>query len=67
MKDLDVWTFFSLPLNYSRFPADKRHRHVDFGPSVFGRQLYDFGKARMSRNGGAGSDGTISTRDDAST
>ena len=46
VKDLDVWTFFSLPPNYSRFPADKRHRHVDFGPSVFGRQLYDFGKAR---------------------
>ena len=46
VKDLDVWTFFSLPPSYQRFPADQRHRHVDFGPSVFGRQLYDFGKAR---------------------
>jgi hypothetical protein len=46
VKDLDVWTFFSLPPNCPRFPADRRHRHVDFGLSVFGRQLYDFGKAR---------------------
>lgn len=46
VKDLDVWTFFSLPPTYRRFPADQRHRHVDFGLSVFGRQLYDFGKAR---------------------
>lgn len=46
VKDLDVWTFFSLPPSYARFPADKRHRHVDFGLSVFGRQLYDFDKAR---------------------
>jgi hypothetical protein len=46
VKDLDVWTFFSLPPTYGRFPADQRHRHVDFGPSVFGRQLYDFAKAR---------------------
>jgi GNAT superfamily N-acetyltransferase len=46
VKDVDVWTFFSLPPSYARFPADRRHRHVDFGLSVFGRQLYDFGKAR---------------------
>jgi hypothetical protein len=46
VKDLDVWTFFSVPPSYQRFPADQRHRHVDFGPSVFGRQHYDFGKAR---------------------
>jgi len=46
VKDLDVWTFFSLPPHHPRFPADRRHRHVDFGPSVFGRQLYDFGRAR---------------------
>lgn len=45
VKDLDIWTFFSLPPGYDRFPADQRHRHVDFGLSEFGRQLYDFGKA----------------------
>jgi hypothetical protein len=46
VKDLDVWTFFSLPPSYHRFLADQRHRHVDFGRSVFGRELYDFDKAR---------------------
>lgn len=35
VKELDVWTFFSVPLSYQRFPADQRHRHrqVDFKPS----------------------------------
>jgi hypothetical protein len=64
VKDLDVWTFFSLPPNYSRFPADKRHRHVDFGPSVLGRQLYDFGKARHESERRRWQRCTISTRDD---
>jgi hypothetical protein len=40
VKDLDVWTFYAA-LPGVRFPA-KRHRHVDFGPSEFGRQRYDF-------------------------
>lgn len=40
VKDLDVWSFFALPLGTTRFPADKRNVHVDFGPSTLGRQPY---------------------------
>ena len=32
VKDLDVWSFFALPAGEDKFPADIRHRHVDFGP-----------------------------------
>ncbi len=45
VKDLDVWTFYA-PLPGIGFPADKRETHADFGPSEFGRQLYDFHTAR---------------------
>src|SRR5688572_15541564 len=41
VKDLDVWTFFST-IPGQRFPADRRETHADFGPSAFGRQLYDY-------------------------
>ena len=41
VKDLDVWSFFALPEGFTRFPADVRKRHVDFGPSELGRQAYD--------------------------
>lgn len=47
VKDLDVWTFYA-QLPGQRFPADRRETHADFGPSVFGRQCYDLGKARNS-------------------
>jgi hypothetical protein len=36
VKDFDVWSFFAA-IAGERFPADKRNRHVDFGPSRFGR------------------------------
>lgn len=40
VKDLDVWSFFALPREVTRFPADKRNVHLDFGPSTLGRQPY---------------------------
>lgn len=46
VKDLDVWSFFALPPGESRFPEDRRKRHVDFGASELGRQRYDLSKAR---------------------
>ena len=49
VKDLDVWSFFALPADHTRFPADRRHRHVDFGPSDLGRQRYDLAKAKNAR------------------
>lgn len=49
VKDLDVWSFFSLPPGESRFPEDRRKRHVDFGPSDLGRQRYDMSKAHSPR------------------
>jgi hypothetical protein len=67
VKDLDVWTFFSLPLNYSRFPPTSV---IGMSTSV---RLCSVGSSTtsvthgMSRNGGAGSDGTIGTRGDVST
>lgn len=36
VKDFDVWSFFAA-IPGERFPADKRNRHFDFGPSKFGR------------------------------
>jgi hypothetical protein len=36
VKDLDVWSFFCA-IPGTRFPADKRHMHADFGPSKLGR------------------------------
>lgn len=44
VKDFDVWTFYAA-LPGVAFPA-KRNRHVDFGPSEFGRQRYDFAAAK---------------------
>lgn len=46
VKDLDVWTFYAA-LPGVTFPA-KRHRHVDFGPSEFGRQRYDLAAAKSA-------------------
>jgi hypothetical protein len=48
VKDLDIWTFYA-GLPGTRFPADRRETHRDFGPSEFGRQLYDFDAARSER------------------
>jgi len=45
VKDFAVWTFYAA-LPGQRFPADKRETHSDFGPSEFGRQLYESGPAR---------------------
>ncbi len=36
VKDFDVWSFFAA-IPGERFPADRRNRHEDFGPSKFGR------------------------------
>jgi len=45
VKDLDVWNFFALPRGVTRFPADKRNVHVDFGTSALGRQPYELDEA----------------------
>jgi hypothetical protein len=45
VKDLDVWTFYA-GLPATRFPADKRETHADFGPSARGRQSYELSEAR---------------------
>jgi len=45
VKDLDVWSFFALPQGVTRFPADKRNVHVDFGASTLGRQPYQLDDA----------------------
>jgi hypothetical protein len=45
IKDLDVWTFYA-GLPATRFPADKRETHSDFGPSALGCQSYDLRAAR---------------------
>ena len=45
VKDLDVWTFYAA-IPGRRFPADKRVRRADFGPSSLGRQTYDIHAAR---------------------
>lgn len=49
VKDLDVWSFFALPEDQNRFPEDKRKKHVDFGRSDLGRQLYDLRAAKSPR------------------
>ncbi len=49
VKDLDVWSFFALPKDHTRFVADRRHMHVDFGPSDLGRQHYDLTTAKNDR------------------
>jgi hypothetical protein len=49
VKDLDVWTFFRQLPDGERFPADRRNRHMDFGPSGLGRQAYDLGRAHDER------------------
>lgn len=48
VKDLDVWTFYAAIPGRS-FPADKRVRRADFGPSSLGRQTYDIHAARSER------------------
>ena len=45
VKDLDVWTFYAA-IPGRRFPADKRVKRADFGPSSLGRQAYDMHAAR---------------------
>jgi hypothetical protein len=49
VKDLDVWSFFALPVEQTRFPEDQRKKHVDFGPSDLGRQRYDLKLAKSPR------------------
>jgi hypothetical protein len=39
VKDLDVWTFYAATPG-KRFPADRRLRNLDFGPSSLGRGAY---------------------------
>jgi hypothetical protein len=48
VKDLDVWSFFAEVPGH-RLTCEKRHMHEDFGPSEFGRQLYDMSKAENDR------------------
>jgi hypothetical protein len=48
VKDFDVWSFFAA-IPSTRFPADRRETHADFGLSEFGRQCYDFTSARNQR------------------
>jgi hypothetical protein len=48
VKDLDVWTFYAA-IPGKRFPADKRVKRTDFGPSSLGRQAYDMHAARSER------------------
>jgi hypothetical protein len=45
VKDLDVWTFYAA-IPGTRFPADKRTRVVDFGPSELGRRRFDLATAQ---------------------
>lgn len=45
VKDLDIWTFYAA-IPGRRFPADKRVKRADFGPSSLGRQTYDMHAAR---------------------
>lgn len=37
VKDLDVWSFYSL-IPGTKWPADRRNTHADFGPSSLGKQ-----------------------------
>jgi hypothetical protein len=47
VNDLDVWTFYAA-IPGTRFPADRRKRVEDFGPSALGRNRFDFAKANDS-------------------
>lgn len=52
VKDLDVWSFYSL-IPGTKWPADRRNTHADFGSSSLGRQAYDLTAApdeRAARN-----------------
>ena len=49
VKDLDVWSFFALPSDQSRFPEDQRKKHVDFGHSDLGQQRYNLKLAKSAR------------------
>jgi hypothetical protein len=50
VKDLDVWTFYAAIPGLG-FPFGQRKRHVDFGPSEHGRNLYppDFKHRQLKR------------------
>jgi hypothetical protein len=48
VKDLDVWTFYAA-IPGKRFPADRRLRTVDFGPSSLGRGTYDIHAVRSDQ------------------
>ena len=48
VKDLDVWTFYAA-VPGKRFPADRRLRTVDFGPSSLGRGSYDIHAVRSDQ------------------
>lgn len=50
VKDLDVWTFYAA-IPGAGFPFGQRKRHVDFGPSEHGRNLYppDFKHRQLKR------------------
>ena len=45
VKDLDVWSFYSL-MPDTRWPASRRNVSADFGPSSLGRQEYNLAAAR---------------------
>lgn len=44
VNDLDLWTFYA-QIPDASFPAHKRRRVVDFGPSELGRKRFDMGAA----------------------
>ncbi len=44
VKDLDVWSFYSL-VPGSKWPADRRNTCADFGISSLGKQAYDLATA----------------------
>ncbi len=50
IKDFDVWTFYAA-IPDVRFPFGQRKRHLDFGPSEHGRNLYppDFKHPQLKR------------------
>ncbi len=48
VKDLDVWSFYSL-IRGTKWPADRRNTHADFGASSLGRQAYDLANAPNER------------------
>jgi len=48
VKDLDVWSFYSL-IPGTKWAANRRNARADFGPSSLGRQQYDLAGARHDR------------------